>query len=54
MAGTHIKSGGFGLIPLGVRMTYYCPVHNEKVKLKADVKDGCPICGQRVNWSRQR
>jgi len=51
MTGTHMKRGSFGLIPFGARMVYYCPVRNEKTTLKADVRDGCPICGQRVDWT---
>lgn len=50
MTGTHIKRGGFGLIPPGLRMVYYCPVENDKVKLKADYVNYCPICGKSVRW----
>lgn len=51
MTGTHMKRGSFGLFPLGVRLVYYCPVKNEKVTLKADVENGCPICGKHIDWT---
>lgn len=48
----HRKRGSFGLIPLGARVKYYCPVKNDRTTLKTDYVSRCPLCGERVNWGR--
>lgn len=46
----HRKKATFGLLPLGMRVEYYCPNKRMTTKLKQDFVNKCPLCGEKRRW----